>query len=80
MAHKEFQINSTRASPLVLGKEGMHGGGYRNKPKTCSKDVSFLMGNGKAALRGRSQETTVGGRWKSARQSGSSDGLRVSVI
>jgi hypothetical protein len=45
-----------------------------------SKDVSSLMGTSKAALRGRSQEATVGGWLKSARQSGSSDGLRVSVI
>jgi hypothetical protein len=45
-----------------------------------SKDVSCLMGTCKAALRDRSQEATVGGWLKSARQSGSSDGLRVCVI
>ncbi len=45
-----------------------------------SKGVSSLMDASKAALRGRSQEATVGGWLKSARQSGSSDGLRVSVI
>ena len=44
------------------------------------KDVSCLMGICKAALRNRSQEATVGGWLKSARQSGSSDGLRVCVI
>ena len=38
------------------------------------------MGAGKAALRDRSQEVTVGKWLKSARRSGSSDGLRVSVI
>jgi hypothetical protein len=45
-----------------------------------SKDVSSLMGASKAALRDRSQGATVGAWLKSARQSGSSDGLRVSVI
>jgi hypothetical protein len=45
-----------------------------------SRDVSCLMGTCKAALRNRSQEATVGGWLKSARQSGSSDGLRVCVI
>ena len=45
-----------------------------------SKDVSFLMGASKAALQGSSQEATVNAWLKSARQSGSSDGLRVSVI
>jgi hypothetical protein len=45
-----------------------------------SKDVLSLMGAGKAALHGRSQEATVVVWLKSARQSGSSDGLRVSVI
>ncbi len=45
-----------------------------------SKDVSCSMGTCKAALRDRSQEATVGGWLKSARQSGSSDGLRVCVI
>jgi hypothetical protein len=38
------------------------------------------MGTGKAALCDRSPEATVGAWSKSARQSGSSDGLRVSVI
>jgi hypothetical protein len=45
-----------------------------------SKDVSCLMGTCKAALRDRSQEATVDAWLKSARQSGSSDGLRVCVI
>jgi len=45
-----------------------------------SKDVTCLTGASKAVLHGRSQEATVGGWLKSARQSGSSDGLRVSVI
>ncbi len=45
-----------------------------------SKDVSCSMGTCKAALRHRSQEATVVGWLKSARQSGSSDGLRVCVI
>jgi hypothetical protein len=45
-----------------------------------SKDVSCLMAACKAALRGRSQEATVNEWLKSARQSGSSDGLQVSVI
>ena len=45
-----------------------------------SKDVSCSMGTCKAALRHRSQGATVGGWLKSARQSGSSDGLRVCVI
>ena len=45
-----------------------------------SKDVSSLKEASKAALRGRSQEATVGGWLKSARQSASSDGLRVCVI
>jgi len=45
-----------------------------------SKDVSSLNGASKAALRCRSQAATVGVCLKSARQSGSSDGLQVSVI
>ena len=45
-----------------------------------SKDVSCSMGTCKAALRDRSQGATVGGWLKCARQSGSSDGLRVCVI
>lgn len=45
-----------------------------------SKDVSSLMGASMAALRGRSQEATVGIWLKSARQSVSSSGLRVCVI
>jgi hypothetical protein len=45
-----------------------------------SKAVLPLMGAGEAALRCRSQGATVGAWLKSARQSGSSDGLRVSVI
>lgn len=45
-----------------------------------SKDVTCLTGASKAVLHGRSQEATFGGRLKSARQSGLSDGLRVSVI
>jgi len=45
-----------------------------------SKDVSSLMRASKAALRGRSQVATVGGWLKSARQSASSDGLRVCEI
>jgi hypothetical protein len=45
-----------------------------------SKDVSCSMGICKAALRHRSQGATVGGWLRSARQSGSSDGLRVCVI
>ncbi len=45
-----------------------------------SKDVFSLMGASKAALRARSQEATVGAWLKSARQSGSSDGLQVCVI
>ena len=45
-----------------------------------SKDVSTLMGAARAALRGRSQVATLDGWLKSARQSGSSDGLRISVI
>ena len=45
-----------------------------------SKDVSCLMGDSKAVLHGRSHKATVGGWLKSARQSGSSDGSRVSVI
>ena len=45
-----------------------------------SMDVSSLMGASQAMLRGRSQEATVGGWLKSARQSGSSDGLQVCVI
>ena len=53
---------------------------YADPPKNKSKDVSCLMGTCKSALRNRSQEATVGGWLKSARQSGSSDGLRVCVI
>jgi hypothetical protein len=53
---------------------------YKDRQFSSSKDVSSLMGASKAALDGRSQEATVGGWLKSARQSGSSDGLRVSVI
>ena len=45
-----------------------------------SKDVWSLAGASKAALPVRSQEATVDAWLKSARQSGSSDGLRVSVI
>jgi len=45
-----------------------------------SMAVLPLMGASKAALRVRSQEATVGGWLKSARQSASSDGLRISVI
>jgi hypothetical protein len=45
-----------------------------------SKDVTCLAGASKAVLHGRSQEATVGGWLRSARQSGPSDGLRVSVI
>jgi hypothetical protein len=45
-----------------------------------SKDVTCLTGASKAVLHGRSQEATVGGWLRSARQSGPSDGLRVSVI
>jgi hypothetical protein len=45
-----------------------------------SKDVSSLKGASKAALRCRSQAATVGVCLKSARQSGSSNGLRVCVI
>jgi hypothetical protein len=45
-----------------------------------SKDVSSLKGASKAALRCRSQAATVGVWLKSARQSGSSNGLRVCVI
>ena len=45
-----------------------------------SKAVLLLMGASKAALRDRSREATVGGWLKSARQSASSDGLRISVI
>ena len=45
-----------------------------------SKAVLPLMGASKEALRARSQEATVGGWLKSARQSASSDGLRISVI
>ena len=43
----------------------------------CSKAVLPLMGASKAALRCRSQRATVGAWFKSARQSGSSVGLRV---
>jgi len=42
--------------------------------------VLLLMGASKAALLVRSREATVGGWLKSARQSASSDGLRISVI
>lgn len=42
-----------------------------------SKAVLPLMGASKAALRCRSQRATVGAWFKSARQSGSSVGLRV---
>jgi hypothetical protein len=45
-----------------------------------SKDVWTLAGASKAALPVRSQKATVDAWLKSARQSGSSDGLRVSVI
>ncbi len=45
-----------------------------------SMDASSLLGASQAMLRGRSQEATVGGWLKSARQSGSSDGLQVCVI
>jgi len=45
-----------------------------------SKDVTCLTGASKAVWHGRSQEATVGGWLKSARQSGLSDGSRVSVI
>jgi hypothetical protein len=44
-----------------------------------SKAVLPLMGACKAALRCRSQKATVGAWFKSARQSGSSVGLRVFV-
>ena len=49
-------------------------------PKHCSKDVPSLMGASGSPPRDSSQEATVGGWLKSARQSGSSDGLQVSVI
>ena len=45
-----------------------------------SKAVLPLMGASKAALRVRSREATVGGWLKCARQSASSDGMRISVI
>lgn len=45
-----------------------------------SKDVPSLTGAGKSAWRDHSQTATVVTWLKSARQSGSSDGLRVSVI
>ena len=45
-----------------------------------SKYVLSLMGAGIAALRERSQEATLGTWLKPAKQSGSSVGLRVSVI
>lgn len=45
-----------------------------------SKDVPSLMGASGSPPRDSSQEATVGGWLKSARQSGSSDGLQVSVI
>ena len=44
------------------------------------KDVSSLMGVGNAVLRECSQVATIGGLMKPARQSGTSDGLRVCVI
>lgn len=42
--------------------------------------VAYLTGANKAALRVHGQVATVGDRLRSARQSGLSDGLRVSVI
>lgn len=45
-----------------------------------SKDVPSLMGASGSPPRDSSQEATVGVWLKSAKQSGSSDGLRVSVI
>jgi hypothetical protein len=65
--HQQLSAGATSASlPATQGR--------RSKNVPCLREVS------KAALRGRSQGATVGGWLKSARQSGSSDGLRVSVI
>ena len=64
------------------------GAGIACQPTKClpasdlerSKDVVHLMGASKVALRCRSQGATVGSWFKSARQSGSSAGLRIFVI
>jgi hypothetical protein len=45
-----------------------------------SKGVTSLMGASKPELMLCSQEATAGGWLKFARQSGSSDGLRISLI
>jgi hypothetical protein len=68
-------IHPTRATIVLFQRDHKRAGDDER-----SKDVSFLMGASKAALQGRSQEATVDAWLKSARQSGSSDGLRVSVI
>jgi hypothetical protein len=59
---------------VVCGRSWGSRPGSRNLPIKSSKDVSSLMEAGKAALRDRSEEATVGGWLKSARQGGSSDG------
>ena len=64
--HLEFTSGNRYSLPATQGQR--------------SKDVSCSMGTRKAALRHRSQEATVGAWLKSARQSGSSDGLQVCVI
>ena len=62
---------------IQIQKTGAKGIAYVSKPLPASdlersKDVLSLMGAGKAALRGRSQEATIAAWLKSARQSGSS--------
>jgi hypothetical protein len=69
-------IHLSRHLKFLIRKPHIQRPGDRER----SKDVSSLKEASKAALRGRSQEATVGGWLKSARQSASSDGLRVCVI
>ena len=64
--HDEFTSGTKCSLPATQGQR--------------SKYVLSLMGAGIAALRERSQEATLGTWLKSAKQSGSSDGLRVCVI
>jgi hypothetical protein len=80
MTHSRFRLQPGMTSVTYADDEGSCYHFTEDPPIWRSKDVSSLVGARKAALRGRSQEATVGGWLKSARLSGSSDGLQVSVI
>lgn len=80
VAYGEATLRTSRSSGRWVRGPNLHMKPLPAADLERSKYVLSLMGAGIAALRERSQEATLGTWLKPAKQSGSSVGLRVSVI